>query len=92
MLRDILTVNATLVAQRQNEEMKTSRRDQPRPKRRDKKDLSLGRDPLRANTGGHRIRQNMPELHSEYGYPLSLVLMAAVSVGLYWILRKRNWI
>jgi magnesium transporter len=36
--------------------------------------------------------ENMPELQWEFGYPLSLLLMAVVSIGLHRIFRKRSWI
>lgn len=35
---------------------------------------------------------NMPELHWHYGYPLSLLLMAAIAVGLLWYFRRRGWL
>lgn len=36
--------------------------------------------------------EKMPELHWEYGYPLSVALMAGVSIVLYRIFKKRTWI
>ena len=36
--------------------------------------------------------RHMPELHWRAGYPLSLALMAMISVTLFLIFRRRNWI
>jgi magnesium transporter len=35
---------------------------------------------------------HMPGLHWQFGYPLALVLMAAISLGLYVLFKQRNWI
>jgi Mg2+ and Co2+ transporter CorA len=35
---------------------------------------------------------HMPELHSAIGYPLSLIAMVLVSVGLYLLFRQRKWL
>lgn len=35
---------------------------------------------------------NMPELHFSWGYPAALGLMAALSVGLFVIFKKNNWL
>jgi magnesium transporter len=35
---------------------------------------------------------HMPALHTQYGYPLALALMAAISIGLYFLFKHRNWI
>jgi magnesium transporter len=34
----------------------------------------------------------MPELEWPLGYPMALALMAATSVTLYWVFRKRHWL
>jgi len=36
--------------------------------------------------------EHMPELGWRLGYPLALALMVLVSVGLYWIFKRRRWI
>jgi magnesium transporter len=36
--------------------------------------------------------QNMPELHWRYGYPLALLAMAGISVGLYHFFRRIEWL
>jgi magnesium transporter len=35
---------------------------------------------------------NLPALHWRYGYVFALVLMAALTVGLYWWFRRRDWL
>jgi len=35
---------------------------------------------------------HMPELHWGIGYPLSLLAMVLVSVGLYLLFRRRKWL
>ena len=49
MLSDILTVNATLVNQAQNEEIKAPDRVELRAERAGQADLGLGGDPVRAD-------------------------------------------
>jgi magnesium transporter len=36
--------------------------------------------------------RHMPELHWRFGYPYALALMVAVSVTLYFVFKRRNWI
>lgn len=95
MLRDILTVNATLVAQRQNEEMKHLA-ESSNAQNEEVKKISAWAAILFAPTlVGTVYGMNfdiMPELHWEYGYPLAVVLMAGVSIVLHRIFRKRTWI
>jgi len=35
---------------------------------------------------------HMPELHWAIGYPLSLLAMVLVSIGLYLLFRRRKWL
>ena len=95
MLRDILTVNATLVAQSQNEEMKHLA-ESSNAQNEEVKKISAWAAILFAPTLVGTVYgmnfENMPELHWEYGYPLSVASMAAVSTILYRIFRKRSWI
>lgn len=95
MLRDILTVNATLVAQRQNEEMKHLA-ESSNAQNEEVKKISAWAAILFAPTLVGTVYgmnfENMPELQWEYGYPLSVTLMAAVSIILYRIFKKRSWI
>ena len=54
LLQNALTVNAALVGQRQNEEMRTPHRGQPGAERGGQEDLGVGRDPVRPHPGRHR--------------------------------------
>ncbi|WP_425955281.1 magnesium/cobalt transporter CorA [Xylanimonas sp. McL0601] len=87
-LRDILTVNATLVAQRQNEEAKVQNEEV--------KKISSWAAILFAPTvvgGIYGMNfEQMPELHWAFGYPFALGLMVAVSGVLWGIFRFKRWI
>jgi magnesium transporter len=94
-LRDILTVNATLVAQRQNEEMKALS-EASNAQNEEVKKISAWAAILFAPTligtvYGMNFDQ-MPELHWAVGYPFALLLMGAVSVTLFLVFRRRRWI
>ena len=88
MLADILTVNATLVSQAQNEEMKAQNEEV--------KKISAWAAILFAPTligtvyGMNFTR--MPELRWYYGYPFALALMAAVCLTLYVAFKRRGWL
>ncbi len=88
LLRDMLTVNATLVAQQQNEEMKVQNEEV--------KKISAWAAILFAPTLiGTIYGMNftyMPELGWVWGYPFALALMAAVCGSLFVIFKRRNWI
>ena len=78
MLSDILTVNATLVNQAQNEEIQRAHRGQLRPERGGQADLRLGRDPVRPDPHRHGLRHELrPHAGArlELGYPFALALM-----------------
>jgi magnesium transporter len=94
-LRDILTVNTTLVAQRQNEEMKTLS-ETSNAQNEEVKKISAWAAILFAPTligtvYGMNFRI-MPELNWAFGYPFALLLMAMVSLTLYLVFRRRGWI
>jgi magnesium transporter len=79
-LTQILTVNATLVGQRQNEDMKK---------------ISgwaaiLFAPTLIAAVYGMNF-DNMPELHWAWGYPLAVAMMVGFAALLYWIFKRRRW-
>ncbi|MDN4482255.1 magnesium and cobalt transport protein CorA [Demequina lignilytica] len=79
-LAQILDVNATLVAQRQNEDMKK---------------ISgwaaiLFAPTLVAAIYGMNF-DRMPELHWAFGYPLALATMVAFGVALYTVFKRRGW-
>src|ERR671914_1122885 len=81
MLADILTVNATLVSQAQNEEIKK---------------VSAWAAILFAPTLIGTIYgmnfHHMPELGWVMGYPFALTLMAAVCAALYVVFKRRDWL
>ena len=87
-LRDILTVNATLVAQRQNEEAKAQNDEI--------KKISSWAAILFAPTvigGIYGMNfDDMPELHWAFGYPFALGLMVLTSVALWGVFRFKRWI
>jgi len=94
-LRDILTVNATLVAQRQNEEMKTlseASNDQNEEVKKISAWAAILFAPTLIGTVYGMNFDLMPELHWRFGYPFAVVLMGAVSVSLYVVFRRRRWI
>ncbi|KAF0957175.1 magnesium and cobalt transport protein CorA [Rhodococcus sp. T7] len=79
-LTQILTVNATLVAQRQNEDMKK---------------ISgwaaiLFAPTLVAAIYGMNF-DDMPELHWGFGYPAAVVAMVAFAAVLYWTFKHKKW-
>jgi magnesium transporter len=95
LLRDILTVNATLVAQQQNSEMKTLSEasfDQNEDVKRISAWAAILFAPTLIGTVYGMNFDHMPELHWAVGYPFALVLMLLVSVTLYVVFRSRRWI
>ena len=95
LLRDILTVNATLVGQRQNEEMRVLS-EVSNAQNEEVKKISAWAAILFAPTlVGTVYGMNfeiMPELGWRYGYPFALALMAMVSISLYLVFKRRGWI
>ncbi|TQM64213.1 magnesium/cobalt transporter CorA [Humibacillus xanthopallidus] len=95
LLRDILTVNATLVAQKQNEEMKTlteASMDQNEEVKKISAWAAILFAPTLIGTVYGMNFDAMPELHWQFGYPFAIGLMGLVSVTLYGIFKKRRWI
>ncbi|HET7799853.1 MAG TPA: magnesium/cobalt transporter CorA [Humibacillus xanthopallidus] len=95
LLRDILTVNATLVAQKQNEEMKTlteASMDQNEEVKKISAWAAILFAPTLIGTVYGMNFDAMPELHWQLGYPFAIGLMGLVSVTLYGIFKKRRWI
>ncbi|PJI93714.1 magnesium and cobalt transport protein CorA [Luteimicrobium subarcticum] len=94
-LRDILTVNATLVSQRQNEEMRALS-EASNAQNEEVKKISAWAAILFAPTLVGTIYgmnfEDMPELSWHWGYPLALLGMAAVSVVLWGVFKLRRWI
>ncbi|MEW1957096.1 magnesium/cobalt transporter CorA [Kineococcus sp. NPDC059986] len=94
-LRDILTVNATLVGQRQNEEMQAMTEASFAQSEEVKKISSWAAILFAPSLVGGVYGMNfthMPELQWRYGYPLALLLMLGLSVTLYVIFRRRGWL
>ncbi|MGY2082821.1 magnesium and cobalt transport protein CorA [Blastococcus sp. SYSU DS0539] len=94
-LRDILTVNATLVAQRQNEEIRelteTSIAQGEEVKKISAWAAILFAPSLVGGVYGMNF-EHMPELDEWWGYPFALVLMFGVSLTLYLVFKRRDWI
>jgi magnesium transporter len=94
-LSDILTVNATLVNQAQNEEIKrlteASFTQNEEVKRISAWAAIIFAPTLIGTIYGMNFRA-MPELDWAFGYPFALLLMVIVSVGLYLVFRTRNWL
>jgi magnesium transporter len=94
-LRDILTVNATLVAQRQNEEIRelteTSIAQGEEVKKISAWAAILFAPTLVGTVYGMNFT-HMPELNWRLGYPMALLLMVLVSVVLYLVFKRRDWI
>ena len=95
MLSDILTVNATLVNQAQNEEIKgltvASYEQNEQVKRISAWAAILFAPTLIASIYGMNFR-HMPELSWAVGYPLALGLMVLVGGILFLIFRRRGWL
>jgi magnesium transporter len=95
LLRDMLTVNATLVAQEQNEEMRRLS-IAGHAQNEEVKRISAWAAILFAPTvvgGIYGMNfDDMPELHWAAGYPLALAMMVAVSLGLFAAFKRRGWL
>ncbi|MGH2462565.1 MAG: magnesium/cobalt transporter CorA [Candidatus Limnocylindria bacterium] len=95
MLADILTVNATLVSQAQNEEIKNLTEASYDQNEENKKVSAwaaiLFAPTLIGTVYGMNFRR-MPELGWVFGYPFALTLMLLVSLTLYAIFKRRGWL
>jgi magnesium transporter len=95
MLSDVLTLNATLVSQAQNEEIKRlteASYDQNEEIKRVSAWAAILFAPTLIGTVYGMNFDFMPELHWEWGYPFALGLMILTSVGLWLIFRTRGWL
>ncbi|TMR04240.1 magnesium and cobalt transport protein CorA [Actinomadura soli] len=94
-LQNILTVNATLVGQAQNEEMKrlseAGYAQNEQVKRISAWAAILFAPTLIGTIYGMNFR-HMPELHWLFGYPFAVVLMAVVCGVLYTVFKHRGWL
>jgi magnesium transporter len=93
-LSDILTTNATLVSQAQNEEVRRLT-EANIAQNEEVKRISAWAAIIFAPTligTIYGMNFDMPELHWAFGYPFALGLMALVSVGLWLVFRRRGWL
>jgi magnesium transporter len=88
ILENALTVNATLVSERQTD---TALEQSEQVKKISGWAAILFGPTLVGTIYGMNF-DYMPELHWVAGYPLALVLMAATSVTLYVVFRKKHWL
>ena len=95
LLRDMLTVNATLVAQEQNEEMRrlsvAGHAQNEEVKRISSWAAILFAPTVVGGIYGMNF-DHIPELQWQYGYPGAVVLMVLVSLTLYLVFRRRGWL
>ncbi|WP_211878778.1 magnesium and cobalt transport protein CorA [Pseudarthrobacter albicanus] len=95
LLQNALAVNAALVAQRQNDEMRllteSSIAQNEEVKRISSWAAILFAPTLIASIYGMNFRA-MPELEWFFGYPMALGLMVAMGLVLYWTFRHNKWI
>lgn len=94
-LADILTVNATLVTQQQNAEMRALAEAGFEQNEEIKKISSWAAILFAPTLVGTIYGMNfahMPELRWVFGYPFAIVLMAVVCTSLYVIFKRRDWL
>ena len=95
LLRDILTVNGTLVAQRQNTDMQKvgvlANRQAEEARKISGWAAILFAPSLVTGVYGMNFRF-MPELDAAWGYPLAIIVMVAVSATLFTIFRLKHWL
>ncbi|QLE76330.1 magnesium and cobalt transport protein CorA [Streptomyces rectiverticillatus] len=94
-LADILQVNATLVTQQQNAEMRALAEAGFEQNEEIKKISSWAAILFAPTLVGTIYGMNfthMPELTWTFGYPFAITLMALVCVSLYFIFKRRDWL
>jgi magnesium transporter len=95
LLQNLLSVQTSLVAQQQNDEMRsltvTSVAQNEEVKRISAWAAILFAPTLVGTIYGMNFH-NMPELRWSFGYPLALGLMVATSVTLYLVFTRRDWL
>ena len=95
ILQNILSVNLTLVGLQQNEEVKNLSEAAIEQNEEVKKISAWAAILFAPTLVGTVYGMNfdrMPELHWLFGYPFALALMVLVSVSLYVIFKRRNWL
>ena len=95
LLANILTVNAALVVQRQNDEItrltEAGYEQNEQVKRISSWAAILFAPTLVASVYGMNF-DHMPELGWELGYPFAVLLMLLLGIGLYAIFKRRGWL
>jgi magnesium transporter len=95
LLQNALTVHATLVGQRQNDEMKRLTETSLAQSEQTKKISSWAAILFAPTLVGTIYGMNftyMPELDWVFGYPFALLLMVGMGFALYGIFKRRNWL
>jgi magnesium transporter len=95
LLQNILSVNLTLVGLQQNEEVKALTEasiDQNDEVKKISAWAAILFAPTLIGTVYGMNFDHMPELHWVLGYPFALLLMLVVSVSLYLVFKRRNWL
>ena len=95
VLDNALTVESTIVARRQNEEMtrmtELSIRQNDEVKKISGWAAILFAPTLVGTVYGMNF-DHMPELHWAFGYPMAIGLMLAMGFGLYWAFKRKGWL
>lgn len=95
LLQNALTVNATVVAERQNEEMRAmtvSSLEQNEEVKRISAWAAILFAPSLVGTVYGMNFDHMPELAWQFGYPMAVGLMVAGSFSLYRVFRWKKWL
>jgi magnesium transporter len=95
ILRDMLTVNATLVAQKQNEEMRAlteASHAQGIEVKRISAWAAILFAPTLIGTAYGMNFASMPGLDSPHGFTVAMALMLATCVALYVVFKQRDWL
>ncbi|WP_078492097.1 magnesium and cobalt transport protein CorA [Streptomyces yerevanensis] len=94
-LTEILTVNATLVTQQQNAEMRALAEagfEQNEEIKRISSWAAILFAPTLVGTIYGMNFEDMPELGWHFGYPFAIGLMGVICAGLYVIFKRRDWL
>lgn len=95
LLQNALTVHSTLVAQEQNEQMRTITEAGYRQNEQVKRISSWAAILFAPTLVGTIYGMNfdhMPELHWTLGYPLALALMVLLGFALYTVFKRHHWL
>lgn len=95
VLENALTVESTIVARRQNEEMRRMTEESIRQGDQMKRISAWAAILFAPTLIGSIYGMNfhvMPELHWAFGYPLSIAAMVALGGGLYLAFKRKRWL